>query len=244
MLARAAILGVGFYAASGDTGDNSGRPGANGPSVLFPASSPWATAVGGTSTGIGQTNQVAVQTGWASAGNRLQGGTWQRLNPAFVGGSGGGSSARFDKPTWQANIAGTRRSVPDIAALADPYTGFLVGWSSGGQYRTSPLGGTSLAAPIVASLAAVAQGRAGNGTVVGFAAPILYAKAAAGAAIVTDVTHVDAGIWTPGVSADLPRGDYLLDLDTGVQTLRTGAGYDTITGLGVPGPAFLTELVS
>ncbi|GAA4256432.1 S53 family peptidase [Dactylosporangium darangshiense] len=242
ILARAAILGVGAYAASGDTGDNSGVDGAAGRSVLFPASSPWVTAVGGTSTGVGANNKPVFQTGWESAASRLQGGTWQRLSPPLVGGAGGGASSYFDKPSWQANLPGTRRSVPDIAGLADPYTGFLIGWSSGGQYRTSPIGGTSLATPILASLAAVAQGRAGGGADIGLAAPILYAKAGTGAT--TDVGHVDAGIWTPGISTSLPTGDYLIDLDGAPQSLRTGPGYDHVTGLGTPGPNYLTALVS
>jgi hypothetical protein len=75
-------------------------------------------------------------------------------------------------------------------------------------------------------------------------APILYRQAALGVPIVADVQHVDAGIWTPGVSADQPAGNYLLDLDADVQSLRTGPGYDAITGLGVPGPSYLSALVS
>ncbi|MET7391899.1 S53 family peptidase [Dactylosporangium sp. NPDC005572] len=244
VLARAALLGIGTYAASGDAGDNSNLPGASGTSVLFPASSPWVTAVGGTSTAVGGQNQVLFTTGWSSAANRLTGGTWQRLSPPFAGGAGGGNSAYFPKPSWQANTPGTRRSVPDIAALADPFTGFFIGWTAGGQYVSGPVGGTSLAAPIVASLAAVAQGRAGNGTVIGLAAPVLYVKAAAGVPIVTDVAHVAAGVWTTAVSADSPQGDYLIDLDAGTQSLRTGPGYDQITGLGVPGPAFLTAITA
>lgn len=244
ILARAALLGIGTYVSSGDAGDNSNLPGAGGPSVLFPASSPWVTAVGGTSTAVGAQQQVLFNTGWSSAGNRLTGGTWQRVNPPFLGGAGGGNSAYFAKPSWQANTPGTRRSVPDIAALADPYTGFFIGWTAGGQYRAGPIGGTSLAAPIIASLAAVAQGRAGNGFAIGLAAPVLYGKAAAGVPIVTDVTHVGAGVWTTAISADSPQGDYLIDLDAGTQSLRTGPGYDQITGLGVPGPAFLTAITS
>lgn len=244
IMARAALLGIGNYVASGDAGDNSNLPGANGTSVLFPASSPWVTAVGGTSTAVGAQNQVLFNTGWSSAANRLTGGSWQRLNPPFVGGAGGGNSTYFAKPSWQSNTPGTHRSVPDVAALADPYTGFFVGWTADGQYRTGPIGGTSLATPIVASLAAVAQGNAGNGFVIGLATPILYSKAAAGVPIVTDTTHVGAGVWTTAITTDNPQGDYVLDLDAGTQSLRTGPGYDQITGLGTPGPAFLTAIAS
>ncbi|MFG2042248.1 protease pro-enzyme activation domain-containing protein [Dactylosporangium sp. NPDC048998] len=244
ILARAALLGIGFYAGSGDYGDHSSLDGANGPTAMFPASSPWATAVGGTSTGLNASNQVVVQTGWESAANVLSGGTWKRLNPALAGGAGGGPSHFFDKPAWQANLPGSKRTLPDVSALADPYTGFYVGYTVGGQYRAGPIGGTSLATPIIASLTAVAQARTGGTTVVGLATPVLYAKAAAGRPIVTDVKHVDAGIWTPATAAGQPSGDYLLDLDAGVQSLKTGPGYDPVTGLGVPGPSYLTDLVS
>jgi subtilase family serine protease len=244
VLARAALLGIGVYAGSGDSGDNSSPDGASGPTAMFPASSPWATAVGGTSTGLNGSNQVVVQTGWESAGNVLTGGAWKRLNPPLVGGAGGGPSHFFDKPTWQASLPGGKRMLPDISALGDPYTGFYVGYTAGGQYRAGPIGGTSLATPIVASLTAVAQARTSGAVVVGLATPIIYAKAAAGRPIVTDVLHVDAGIWTPATAAGQAPGDYLLDLDAGVQSLKTGPGYDPVTGLGVPGRSYLTELVS
>nr|WP_240947888.1 S53 family peptidase [Planosporangium mesophilum] len=245
VLARAAVLGIGTYFGSGDSGDNSTLPGAQGPSVTFPSSSPWTTAVGGTSSAVGVGNRVLWQTGWEDAGNTLSGGSWTRLNPPLLAGAGGGASQRFDKPTWQSNLAGSKRMVPDIAALADPYTGFFVGYTtSGGQYIGTPLGGTSLASPIVASLVAVAQGRAGADSDVGLLAPVLYAKAGSGSGVVADVQHVAAGVWAPSVGAGNPRGDYLVDLDAGVQTLKTGSGWDPVTGLGTPGPGFLTGIVS
>lgn len=239
MLARAAILGIGTYFASGDAGDNSTISGSTGPSVLFPASSPWTTAVGGTTSALGGTNQVLWQTGWEAAANTLAGGVWQRLSPPLLAGAGGGESHYFDKPTWQTST-GSRRSVPDLAALADPFTGLLIGVTIDGSYRTGPVGGTSLAAPIVAAMVAVAQARAG-GADLGLLAPGLYGKA--GSAVLTDVTHVAAGIWTPSLSAN-QTGSFLLDVDAGVQSLTTGTGYDQVTGLGVPGPGFLTGIVA
>jgi subtilase family serine protease len=239
VLTQAAILGIGTYFASGDSGDNSSLAGSSGPSVLFPASSPWTTAVGGTSSALGANNQVLWQTGWESAANGLTGGAWQRLSPPFLAGAGGGVSQRFDKPSWQ-TTSGTMRSVPDVAALADPYTGFRIGYTAGGSYASGTVGGTSLAAPIVAALVAVAQARAG-GADIGLLTPVLYAKAAN--TVVTDVQHVAAGIWAPGISAS-QTGDFLLDLDAGVQSLSTGAGYDPVTGLGVPGPGFVSGIVS
>ncbi|MFI5496578.1 protease pro-enzyme activation domain-containing protein [Actinoplanes sp. NPDC051859] len=245
MLARATILGIGTYFASGDYGDTSTLPGGRAGNVSFPASSPWVTAVGGTTAALGADNKLLWQTGWENAGNTLTGGQWQRLNPAFIGGAGGGASAYVTKPTWQSTLSGNKRMVPDVSALADPYTGFSIGTTTNGTFQTGPVGGTSLATPIVASLAALAQAKAGPDTNIGLLAPVLYAKAGAGRSALADVTHVAAGIWTPGISADLPPGDYLVDVDAGVQpSLTTRPGYDAATGLGVPGRTFLTDVVS
>jgi subtilase family serine protease len=240
-LARAAILGVGTYFASGDTGDTTTATGSRTPAVTFPASSPWATAVGGTTSAIGQNLGVQWQTGWENAANTRTAAGWTPLSPPFIGGAGGGRSAHFDKPTWQSNIPGSRRAVPDIAALADPYTGLLVGSTVDGRFGTGPVGGTSLATPVVASLAALAQAKAGAGSVIGFLAPTLYANKAAGAATTADVQHVAAGIWTPAVPGEAP-GEYLIDIDAGVESLSTTSGWDPVTGLGTPGRTFLTDV--
>jgi subtilase family serine protease len=243
VLAQAAVLGIGFYAASGDHGDDSGLPGASGPSVSYPASSPWATAVGGTSTALNASNGVVWQTGWEDAANAQVGNTWVAANPAFVDGAGGGPSGLFAAPGWQTAVTGSgRRMVPDVSGLADPFTGFRIGYTTGGQFFTSAYGGTSLATPIIASLVAVAQAKAGSGADVGFLAPVLYAKQAAGAPVTTDVAHVAAGIWTPGVGDS--TGSFLLDMDAGGQTLTTRAGWDPVTGLGVPSPTFLAGVTS
>jgi subtilase family serine protease len=244
ILARAVILGIGVYFSSGDAGDNSASSGTGAVSVAYPASSPWVTAVGGTSSAIGANNQVLWQTGWEAAANALTGGQWTRLAQPFAGGAGGGASAHFTKPTWQAALPGSKRLLPDIAALADPLTGFTVGYTLNGQYVSTPLGGTSLAAPIVAGLAALAQARAGAASDIGLLAPVLYAKSTAAAAVTTDVRHVTAGVWTPSVSVHLPDGDYLIDVDAGAQSLATTPGFDNVTGLGVPGPTFLAGITS
>ncbi len=242
-LARAAILGIGTYFASGDYGDTSTLPGGHAGAVSFPASSPWVTAVGGTTTGIGANNTVVLQTGWEDAANTLRNGQWARLTPALLGGAGGGASSFVAKPTWQSALPGNKRMVPDISALADPFTGLFVGVTLDGTYQAGPVGGTSLATPIVASLAALAQAK--THADIGLLAPVLYAKTKAGKATVTDVKHVAGGIWSPGISTQLPVGDYLLDVDAGVQpALTTRTGYDPVTGLGVPGRTFIADIGS
>jgi len=241
LLARAAILGIGTYVASGDYGDTTTATGTAAAGVSFPASSPWATAVGGTTTAIGADLSPLWQTGWEDAANTRTGSTWTRLSPPFIGGAGGGASAHFDKPTWQATLPGNKRAVPDIAALADPYTGLFVGATIDGRYGAGPVGGTSLAAPIVASLAALAQARAGSGSDIGLLTPLLYDNATAGNATTSDVGHVAAGVWTPQL-AGAPAGDYLVDADAGVESLQTSSGWDPATGLGTPGRTFLSDV--
>lgn len=242
ILARAAILGIGTYVASGDGGDTTTVTGSRTPAVSFPASSPWTTAVGGTTSALDAGNTVLWQTGWENAGNQLSSGSWARISPPFIGGAGGGRSASFAKPTWQSSIPGDTRAVPDLAALADPYTGFTIGTSIDGQYVTGPVGGTSLATPIVASVAALAQARAGAGSDIGLLTPLLYTDAAAGGTITGDVQHVDAGVWTPWLDDTHADGDYLVDVDARVESLTTGAGYDHVTGLGIPGRSFLSDV--
>jgi hypothetical protein len=85
-----------------------------------------------------------------------------------MGASGGGCSTLYAPKGWQTNVAAYgglgcngKRSVGDVAAVADPYTGFDIYLTFGGSGWTT-IGGTSLAAPVVAALWADAGG--GGGT--------------------------------------------------------------------------------
>src|SRR5262249_26823363 len=61
-LIQAAIEGIGVYFSSSDSGDESSNFGF--PTTEWPTSSPWVTAVGGTSLGIDAHNSRVVETGW------------------------------------------------------------------------------------------------------------------------------------------------------------------------------------
>jgi len=117
--------GVALVAASGD----------NGLDALYPASSPLVTAVGGTSLTPSATPRGWTETSWGS--------------------SGSGCSAYEPKPAWQVDPNCARRTVADVAAVADPRTGVAVydSYQSGGW---AVAGGTSAAAPIVAAVYAMA----------------------------------------------------------------------------------------
>lgn len=63
------------------------------PSPDFSASSPWATAVGGTTPGIGADGRKTFETGWEAGKSVLADGVWTPAGPgAYVYGSGGGTS--------------------------------------------------------------------------------------------------------------------------------------------------------
>nr|WP_323137088.1 MULTISPECIES: hypothetical protein [unclassified Streptomyces] len=116
------------------------------------------TAVGGTSLAVGQDDTYQRETGWGTAKAFLAaGGTaWETLPGAFAAGGGGGTSKTVAQPSYQGAVvpdtlalanggATKQRVVPDISAVADPNTGFLVAVA-----RRSPTGrcSTASAAPV------------------------------------------------------------------------------------------------
>jgi subtilase family serine protease len=242
---QAAGEGIGLYFSSGDSGDESVNLGSAQPD--FPASSPWVTAVGGTSMGIGQNGKATYTTGWGDTLDQVvsssKGNVYSSPLPGTVygGGAGGGVSTYFAEPSYQkgvvpASLSNGKRVSPDLGALADPYTGFSIGIRpikddttlAAGQYETETYGGTSLASPITAALMALVQ--QSTGTRIGFANPTLYAAYKAQPSLFTDVTSPASPIalaYTGAVSGN----SYLVTLDHDT-SLSTAPGYDDVTGLG------------
>ncbi|MBN9743601.1 hypothetical protein DMP23_21400 [Amycolatopsis sp. A1MSW2902] len=247
---QAAIQGQSILVSTGDAGTNAGVTGSA--TASFPASSPWVTAVGGTSVGLDQQNNPVVVTGWENSGNTLSGGKWvpqRNTDGSFAGGAGGGTSALYGTPDWQngvvpASSSRGHRAVPDIAALADSYTGFLVGQTTRGQFGLYSFGGTSLAAPILAGLSADAQQARGSRG--GLLTPALYALHKG----IRDVTPAKAGVFTPsmhglpGTGVPGQQGQYLVDFDARPQTLQSGPGWDNVTGVGTPDRGFVAALAA
>lgn len=251
---QAAIQGQAITVSSGDAGDNSGGSALGRIEADFPASHPWVTAVGGTSVALGGDNRVRFHTGWQVSGYTHTGDTWTPHTDAdgrFAGGAGGGVSALYDQPAYQRGIvpdtvAQGKRTVPDIAALADVYTGIAVGWTTReAGYIEMPSGGTSAASPIIAGLVANTA-QAQGVTRLGFLNSALYRLS--GRPGITDVTPVQAGVWTPfmiaygGVSVPDRQGSYLAAFDDKPQSLQSARGWDNTTGVGTPNAAFLTSL--
>ena len=267
VLQKAAAAGIAVNFSSGDAGDEgTGSPSSG--ADLYPSSSPYVTSIGGTSIGIPDGTPNGVDVGWGNNAAYLSFGLTEVLDPpeplGFLGGAGGGSSVFFNKPYWQSALSGTARQSPDIAALADPYTGAVLvvdGTPSAG------IGGTSLACPIFSALWAIADQAAG--TSLGQAAPILYRLPSTA---IRDVVPVNSTTNVSGIVVDssgetdytsdgllaplytttryysalwnLGGGTYV-DLGFGTDTsLTVTPGWDNVTGLGTPnGLAFINAVV-
>jgi len=253
---QGAAEGIGFDFNSGDGGDNVYGPGI-APSVDFPASDPWATAVGGTTLEIGKTGTQTGDLGWGDTStqeNKAGTGYLQAPPGQFQEGSTGGRSDLFPEPAYQrgvvpaslATAGGTRpagREVPDIAADASPMTGWLIGYTPpGGRYTQTLEAGTSGASPIIAALEADAKQGAGHA--IGFANPLLYdlrdsaaiqdIRAAPSAALVLAPDCFNS-TRQPSAQPCLTT----LGLDS---SLHETPGYDDVTGLGAPTSHFITTL--
>jgi subtilase family serine protease len=243
---QAAGEGIGLYYSSGDNGDEAARLTYASPD--FPASSPWVTAVGGTSLAVGKDGNYLFETGW---GDRLDqivahpDGTSSYEAPLpglrFGGGAGGGVSAIFNQPGYQKGVvpdslARGHRVSPDVSSLADPYTGYTIGLSAINNddaltvdpYGTASVGGTSLSSPLAAGQVAVAQQLAHQ--TVGFANPALYSLAQDVPGAFNDV-RPPAGPTALSYTSRTSGNRYLvtLDLDT---SLMAAPAYDNVTGVG------------
>ncbi|HEX3816336.1 MAG TPA: S53 family peptidase [Mycobacteriales bacterium] len=260
VLLQAAAEGIGTYFSTGDYGDESVKtgagPGDGHPVTNFPATSPYATAVGGTTLAIGSKGQRLFETGWESRYDTYVSGKWGAYSEdktnypkGFIQGAGGGIATGFTTPSWQTSSVGKAysrgyRTVPDVAALGDPSTGLVVGYTprgaknaATGPYDEVAAGGTSLAAPLVAGMVADAQHV--QHRTLGFLNQALYK--ARGTSKLVDITHVDSDIYIGDNT--LSSNPLLIDNDIKVGTQQTHAGWDNVTGVGVPnGSAFLSGI--
>jgi subtilase family serine protease len=170
ILEKGAASGISFQFSTGDDGDQ-GRGTPVG-AVSVPSNSPFATAVGGTSILNDPEASTQTVTGWGNnaVAIAMAGVADPPIQLGFQGGAGGGESVHFAKPSWQKDLPGTGRQVPDVSALADPYTGFAIVYTADGEQNfLAGIGGTSLASPIFTSIWAIADQY--NGAPLGFAAP-------------------------------------------------------------------------
>lgn len=253
-----AVEGIGFYFSSGDNGDEVANTGTK--QVDTPANSAWVTAVGGTSLAVGKGDKYQFETGWGTekAALAADGKSWTGFPGAFTSGAGGGTSKTVAQPFYQkgvvpgalatANGTTAMRTVPDIAAVADPNTGFKVGQTQtfpdgSQQYSEYRIGGTSLAAPVIAAVQALAQ-EARGGKAIGFANPSIYAKY--GSKAYHDVTDTPTGSELAVARVDFANS---IDASGGLLTsvrslgkdssLKAVRGYDDVTGVGTPTSGYI-----
>ena len=214
IMAEGGLLGITTFVASGDQG----AYGLHGPGLPLrhvdaPAACPHAVAVGGTHLELNADGTIRLETGWTDTNNN--------------GASGGGISQVFPVPSYQKGLnlplsVGEKagRGVPDVAANADPDTGYAVFF----QGSMTVVGGTSAACPLWAALwARLNQARRmSQRGAIGYTNPNLY----------------DLGP-TPAFH-DITQGnnDY-----AGVPGYSCTVGWDAVTGLGSPnGQALIANL--
>jgi hypothetical protein len=131
-----------------------------------PAALNTVVGVGGTSLYLNPNGTRASETVWNSNGPHDALAT---LAHTSLGAAGGGCSTLFAPRRWQQFVAGYgtlgcapgKRSVTDIAAVADPLTGYDVFQTYPGAGAWATYGGTSLASPVIAAMWALAGGARG-----------------------------------------------------------------------------------
>jgi kumamolisin len=189
----AAVLsgGCSVFAASGDNGSSDGVPG-GGLHVDFPASSPHATACGGTRLTVDPSGARAAEVVWND-------------NPTKSAG-GGGFSVFFAKPAYQTTVTGTKRGVPDVSGNGDPVSGYPVRVDG----QNFVIGGTSAVAPLMSALTVRLNQLAGRS--VGDFNALAYANSGT----FSDVTMGNNGAfsaapgWDPATGLGSPVGAKLL----------------------------------
>lgn len=157
----AAALGITITVAAGDSGSSDGVNDGEA-HVDFPASSPNVLACGGTTIAT-KNNQITNEIVWNEGG----------------GATGGGISDEFALPAYQKNAKvppsvnpGNRvgRGLPDVAANADPNSGYNILVDG----NNLVVGGTSAVAPLMAALITLINEN--NGANAGFIHPKIYAN--------------------------------------------------------------------
>jgi subtilase family serine protease len=178
------------------------------PTVGFPASSPFVTAVGGTTLYANEAGNYQFEISWIAGG--------------------GGVSQQFSEPAYQnllpASVQQTladHRGLPDVAYNADPntaifiYIGFFPNPNDNGYYF---VGGTSEGSPQWAGIIADANQLAGRP--LGFLNPQLYSLGASGGQ--SQFFH------------DITFGSNAYNGFNGIPGYSATAGWDFTTGWGTP----------
>jgi len=222
---QAAAQGITVFVSSGDDGaagcdSASSTTATHGRAVNGLCSTPYSVCVGGTefndasdpSLYWSSFNAAGTQS---SALSYIPEVAWNESGPGQgLWASGGGASAIYTKPSWQAGTgvpADGKRDVPDVSLTAAGHDGYLM-CQEGGLYV---VGGTSAASPsfagIMALVAQHAGARLGNANTVFYS--LASKQRAGGASAFHDITTGNNSV--PGQSG-----------------FNAAIGYDQVTGLG------------
>jgi subtilase family serine protease len=199
VLQTVGAAGISVDFSTGDYGDNASQLGGLYTSTGWPASSPFATGVGGVSVVLDSNKHIAWQTSWGTELTEIadtvalgsppidKAGPGP-VNEGFYAGGTGGFSDIYPKPFWQTGVPGNRRGTPDISWVADPYTGVEIIYTGdkSGDLGIEVIGGTSAACPMFTALWGIANQRAHH--MLGQAAPRLY-RLPPGSGAITDVVN-------------------------------------------------------
>ncbi len=257
--------GVVITAAAGDFGWgdwNDVLAGYEPPAMAdVPASLQSVVAVGGTALHLHEDGTRSSESVWNDYGVAYA----NKLGPGYA--SGGGCSTLFSAGLWQSKAAGYgsaacggNRLVADVAADADPVTGFDIydtfdycgskcpklekvfeaGWQT--------FGGTSLSSPLIASLYALAGGADG------LSAPAVMLYGHLGGSSLYDVTQGGNGFCdgeAPGPCGEPEINERFGPLDCeGTSSCDARAGFDGPSGVGAPNgieafkPLFPTAVIT
>ncbi len=223
-----AAQGQSLFQAAGDSG-------AYPAAIDEPSDDPYMTICGGTTLGTDTNGLWCDEVVWLSPpGTDPLFGT-----PTPYGATGGGISLTYPIPWWQQGISmtdnqgsTTMRNLPDVASVANGVD-IVYGADDPNFVNFSldtPVGGTSLAAPLWAAfMALVNQGAAENGQPpIGFANPALYAigKSTNYAACFHDITSGN------NFSSNSPA------------KYSAATGYDLCTGWGTPNDPLINALLA
>jgi len=197
----AALRGITICCSSGDNGVREAPVQAF--TVCFPATSPHVLACGGTQLEVKPRGKRS-ETVWNQ---------WRQYKLA----SGGGFSQVFSRPSYQ-KTHHKQRGIPDVAANASSYTGYLIEADS----TRMSMGGTSAVAPLWAAL--IARFNEALGTKSGLFTPTVYEMAAERRDALCDIVE--------GFNGPTRKAGY-----------QAKRGWDACTGLGSPrGEAMLKWL--
>jgi len=266
-LEQATTQGQTVMAAAGDEGSTDcygnglSTTVAQSAAVDYPASSAYVTGMGGTEISSANAAYDESDTAyWAaqsssdvisSALQYIPEVAWN--DDAYEGdlsAGGGGTSALFQKPSWQTGVAGlsssvTMREVPDLALYASlSFPGFLycssdtsawqgqqqssctAGFRDSGSGLLTVAGGTSFDGPIFSGILALINQKQGYSSGQGLINPMLYTLAA------------DSSVYGSAFH-DITSGNNYCDAGSpycpgngGSLGFAATAGYDQVTGLG------------